>query len=97
MPPIFLSQRFSIATRVVAATVGGYMLSSLAIAVLALLIPSEPSEAALAATMLSFAIYAAIALSVFAIRSVWRMAACMVAAIAILEATLWAAQRMYWL
>jgi len=97
MPPISLSQRWSIATRLFAAIVGGYMLTSLAIAVLAVLIPSEPSEAALAATMLSFAIYAAIALSVFAIRSVWRMGACMVAAIAVLEATLWACRRMYWL
>jgi len=97
MPPIPLSQRLSIATRVVAAVVGGYTIASLAIAVLALLIPAEPSEAALAATMLSFAIYVLIAVSVFAIRSVWRMAACMVAAIAVLEATLWACRRMCWL
>jgi hypothetical protein len=96
MPPICLGQRLSIAARVFAAVVGGYTLTSLVVAVFALIFPSEPSEAALAATMLSFAIYAGIALSAFAIRSVWRMAASMIAAIVLLRATLWVCDRVVW-
>jgi hypothetical protein len=96
MPPLSLSYRFSTAARIFAAVVGGYLLTSMVITVVALSLPGEPSEAALTATLLSFAIYAGIALSVFAIRSVWLMAACMVAAIAICKAALWAHDRGVW-
>jgi hypothetical protein len=85
MPPPSLNYRASVAARLLAATVGGYVLTSSAITALALLLPLAPAEAALTATMLSFAIYASVVLVVFAIRSVWRMAACVVAAIVILE------------
>jgi hypothetical protein len=96
MPRPSLDDRLSIAARVLAASVGGYILTSQTIAVLALLLPLQPSEATLTATMLSFAIYAATILSVFAIRSAWRMGICMVAAIAFLKAMLWAHDAMVW-
>ncbi len=66
------------------------------VAVLALLLPMQPAEAVLAATMLSFAIYAGIVLSVFAIRSDLRMVLSLVAAIGVFRAALWLATRTMW-
>ncbi|WP_206606316.1 hypothetical protein [Steroidobacter cummioxidans] len=63
---------------------------------LALLLPMQPAEAVLAATMLSFAIYAGIVLSVFAIRSDLRMVLSLVAAIGVFRAALWLATRTMW-
>jgi hypothetical protein len=87
----FPKERLLIAIRVFAAVVGGYILTSSVVAALALVLPMQPAEAVLAATMVSFALYAGIALSVFAIRSVPRLAVGMLAAICILKAALWLA------
>lgn len=86
MSPPTLEYRTSIAARVIAAVVGGYMLTILAIALLALHLPMEPFEATMTATMLSFAIYASVVLWVFAIRSAWRAWMGMAAVLAILKA-----------
>lgn len=93
---ISLSYRLSIATRIFVAAVGGYFLTSLLVAAVAVLAPLDPSEATLAATMLSFAIYAGIAVIVFSIRSVWRMVAYMAAAFVVVRAALWACDRLGW-
>nr|WP_298721405.1 hypothetical protein [uncultured Steroidobacter sp.] len=85
-----LIHRVSTGGRLVAAVVGGYLLTSSLVALLALLLPMEPAEAVLTATMLSFAIYAAIVLSVFAARNAWSMWLYLVAAIAVLKVALWA-------
>lgn len=69
------AQRRAVAARVLAAIVAGYLLSSLVTALLAHLLPGARADAVLMATMLSFTIYAAIILWVFAVRStrqIWR-------------------------
>lgn len=96
MPRLSLDYRLSVAARALAAVVGGYIVTSQVIAVLALLLPLPPSEAALAATLLSFAIYAAIVLAVFAIRSIARVWIGMFAAMAILQFVLWTHEALVW-
>lgn len=91
-----LNYRLSIATRVFVAGAGGYFLTSWVVAAIAVLVPLEPSEAVLTATMLSFAIYASIAIAAFAIRSAWHMVAYMITAIAVVRATLWACEKWGW-
>ncbi|MGC3986655.1 MAG: iron transporter [Pseudorhodoferax sp.] len=62
-----------IAGRVLAAALGGYALSALAMADLALLLPrvgaTTPAEAVLVASLCSFVVYTGMALWVFATRS----------------------------
>jgi len=87
----FQNERLSLAIRVVAAAVGGYILTSWIVAVLALLLPMQPMEAVLTATMVSFAIYAGIVLSVFAIRSDLLMVLSLAAVIGGVRAALWLA------
>ncbi|WP_043114475.1 hypothetical protein [Solimonas soli] len=69
------AHRLAVLSRVLAAVFGGYLLTSLATALLAHLLPGPRAESVLAATMLSFALYAGIVLWVFAANSaarVWR-------------------------
>lgn len=66
------SHRLSVISRSLAAIVGGYALTALATAGLALLLPMPLVEATLVATMLSFVMYAGIVLWVFATRSAIR-------------------------
>lgn len=64
--------RWGVASRAVAAAVGGYVLAAVATRLLSLLWPAPPAQAVMWATMLSFAIYAVAALWVFATRSAGR-------------------------
>ncbi len=68
--------RRMVASRVLAAAVGGYALAWLATAVLSLLLPRVSSasraEAVLTATMLSFALYTVAVIWVFSARSATR-------------------------
>lgn len=66
-----ISYRLSVAFRAVAGLVGGYLLTAAATSALALFLPMDRAAATLAATMLSFAIYACSVLWVFAARSAW--------------------------
>lgn len=59
--------------RVMGAIIGGYCVTSLAIACLARILPMRPAEASVAATLASFAIYAAILVAAFSARSVLRV------------------------
>lgn len=66
--------RWAVASRVVAAVVGGYALTSAATVLLALLWPLPQAEAVLAASMLSFLLYAGVIVWIFAVkrlRTVW--------------------------
>lgn len=66
--------RWMIASRVLAAVVGGYALTSAATVLLALVWPLPQAEAVLASTMLSFALYAGILVWIFAVKrlsTVW--------------------------
>lgn len=73
LPPRY---RWMVASRVLAAAVGGYALVSLAMAVLVLALPrldgSTPAQAVLTATLWSFAVYAAVVIWVFSTPSAWR-------------------------
>lgn len=64
--------RLAVASRILAAVVGGYALTAAIAILLALVWPIPKAEAVLASTMLSFAIYAAVVIWVFATRSATR-------------------------
>lgn len=66
--------RWAIASRVLAAFVGGYILSSLLLLLLALIWPLPQAEAIAASTMLSFILYLLIIIWAFStkrLRTVW--------------------------
>jgi hypothetical protein len=89
MPRHTSSSRLSIAARIVLAVVGGYILTYQTTAALAVLLPLEPAEATLAATMLSFSVYGGIVLLVFAVPGLWRTCACTIMAIGIARLVSW--------
>lgn len=64
--------RWAVFSRVLAASLGGYAFTWAAIVLVALVWPLPRAEAVGAATMLGFAIYATVAMWVFATRSAWR-------------------------
>jgi hypothetical protein len=64
--------RLGVASRAVAAIVGGYALSALAATVSAIYFPGTRAEAALFGMLLSFVIYTMAVMWVFAVRSAWR-------------------------
>lgn len=64
--------RLGVASRVVAAIGGGYVLAALATGLLAVVLPMPPAEAVMTATLLSFSLYACAVLWVFAVGSAWR-------------------------
>lgn len=65
--------RWLVASRVAAAVLGGYALTSAATLVVAQLLPLPRAQAVLAATMLSFAVYAAVVLWTFHAPSLKRL------------------------
>ena len=66
------AERAAVLSRLLAALLGGYALSALLTAVLALHLPLEPSEAVLVGTMLSFLVYALAVMWAFAARHALR-------------------------
>jgi len=83
------SYRWAVASRVVAAALGGYALSSAATVLLALLWPAPQAQALLWASMLSFAVYTGAVIWVFTTRSASRAWAGMVIVTAALAALAW--------
>lgn len=83
--------RWGVAARTVAAIGGGYLLTAVAMAVLALLLPLPRADAAVIGTMLSFAVYACAAMWAFASRSALRVLIGMLAGCGLLAALLWLA------
>ncbi|WPB59467.1 iron transporter [Xylophilus sp. GOD-11R] len=67
-----LRYRGGVAVRALAAILGGYGLSALAAAVIAIALPAVRLEAAVAATMLAFVVYPCAVMWVFAARSAAR-------------------------
>lgn len=82
-------QRLDVAGRALAAIGVGYVFTSLATAVLARLLPGGPIEATVAATTLSFAIYAAVAVWCFAEPKSWRLWAGLLGGCAAMGGVLW--------
>ncbi|WFR78864.1 DUF3649 domain-containing protein [Janthinobacterium rivuli] len=64
--------RLGVASRSVAAIIGGYVLAALVTMLLSVSLPMARSEAVMTATLLSFAIYTCAVLWVFATRSALR-------------------------
>lgn len=84
-----LRQRLDVAVRAVAAILIGYLFSALSTAVLARLLPGGPEEATITATLLSFAVYAAVAVWCFADPKTWRVWLGLAAGCALLGGVLW--------
>ncbi|MCE1114910.1 MULTISPECIES: DUF3649 domain-containing protein [Pseudomonas] len=67
-----LSYRLAVASRSLAALLGGYLLASLASVCITLLAPMAQVDAALTGMMLSFVVYLLAFIGCFACRSAWR-------------------------
>ena len=65
-------QRLAVASRVLAASIGGYWFAHGATAFLTLALPFGKVDRVIAASLLSFAVWCAMAIYVFASRSAWR-------------------------
>lgn len=82
--------RWRVASRVMAAAVGGYALTSAITVLLALVWPLPKAHAVLAATLLSFAVYAGVVVWVFSTRSATRAWVGMIVPTLILSLICWA-------
>ncbi|MXO64304.1 hypothetical protein [Altericroceibacterium endophyticum] len=80
---------WNIAARLVAAIPANYLVTSLATACLARMLPMPPAEASVAATLFSFALFAVIALTAFGLASLTRLWVWMLGAGLVLGAGLW--------
>lgn len=89
MTSITWRYRGGVLARTVAAIGGGYVLTSIVIALLALALPLPRADAATIATLLSFVVYTCIVLWVFATTSALRAWIGVAAASALLGAILW--------
>lgn len=70
--PVRRRHAVQIAARTAGGLFGGYAIAALATMLLARGLPMERSEATVAATLISFAVYAVVALWAFAVRDVTR-------------------------
>jgi len=86
--------RGGVAARTLAAVGGGYVLTSIASALLAIALPLPRADAVSIATLLSFVIYTCIILWVFATGSALRAWTGVAASSAMLGAVLWIVGRM---
>lgn len=75
--------------RAIAAIIGGYAVTALAVACLARLLPMHPAEASIAATLASFAIYAGIIVAIFWAKSMLRVCMGLGSALLLLGAALY--------
>ena len=89
MTTITWRYRGGVTARAVAAIAGGYLLSALAGALIALALPLARADAVTIATLLSFVIYPCVILWVFATRSALRACVGVAATCAVLGAILW--------
>ncbi|WP_028602045.1 DUF3649 domain-containing protein [Ottowia thiooxydans] len=85
--------RWSVASRVAAATLGGYALASAATVLLALFWPAPKAQSVLWATMLSFVVYTVAVIWVFYTRSATRAWLGMVLGTAVCTGLAWILMR----
>lgn len=78
-PPRAKITAWNVAARVAAAGPANYALTSILTACIARLLPMQPAEASIAATLFSFVLFAGIALVAFAVRSITGLWLCMLA------------------
>lgn len=88
-----LRYRLAVASRALAAIVGGYVLSALVAIAMALWLPLARAEAVITGTLASFVVYTCAVMWVFAARDAWRAWAGLAAPSAVLAIVLWVAQR----
>lgn len=81
--------RLAAAGRVIAAVPANYVLTSIVTALLARHLPMAPAEASIAATLLSYAVFAVIAMAAIAASSITRLWLWMGGSIVTLGALLW--------
>lgn len=93
MTPTTWRYRGAVASRAAAAIGGGYVLTSTAIALIALALPLPRADAVTLATLLSFVVYTCAILWVFATSSATRAWGGIVVVSAVLGALLWIAGR----
>lgn len=86
--------RGGVAARAVAAIGGGYVLTAIASALIAVALPLPRADAVTLATLLSFVVYTCVILWVFATTSALRAWIGVLAASGVLGALLWMAGRM---
>jgi len=86
LPP---NHRWLVASRVLAAVLGGYALTSAATVLLALIWPLPQAQAVMASSMLSFSLYTAIIVWIFATKRVRTLWAGLIAATALCGALAW--------
>jgi len=67
-----LRYRLAVASRALAAIGGGYALAAVTAALLAVVLPMQPAEAVIAATLVSLIVFCCAVLWVFAARTAWR-------------------------
>ncbi|WP_129776739.1 DUF3649 domain-containing protein [Peristeroidobacter soli] len=89
MASLTASYRLAVASRALAAILGGYALTALAITALAIFLPMSRAEASLTATLLSFLIYTCVVIWVFATRSATRAWLGIIAPMVVLGALVW--------
>lgn len=87
-----LRYRLAVASRALAAIVGGYVLSALVAMAMALWLPLARAEAVITGTLASFVVYTCAVMWVFAARDAWRAWAGLAAPSAVLATVLWVAQ-----
>lgn len=64
--------RREVAVRVLAAVIGGYMLANVVAIILSFLLPMSSGSAVMTSLLMSFAIYTAVVLWVFSVKSIHR-------------------------
>lgn len=66
-----MAYRLDVLVRTVVGLVGAYLVASLVAAMLARVIPGDRAEAALAGTIVSFAVFPLVVMTVFAVKRAW--------------------------
>lgn len=94
MTSITWRYRSGVAGRTVAAIAGGYVLTSIASALIAIALPLPRADAVSIATLLSFVVYTCVILWVFATTSALRAWTGVVVVSAVLVGVLWIVGRM---
>lgn len=93
MTTLIWRYRGGVAARAVAAIAGGYVLTAIASALIAIALPLPRADAVTIATLLSFVVYTCVILWVFATGSALRAWVGVVATSGVLGAVLWIAGR----
>ncbi|MFT4254574.1 MAG: hypothetical protein QM608_19070 [Caulobacter sp.] len=83
-----LAQRLDVAARVLVGVVGSYVLTAVATGLLARLLPLEPTERVMTATLISFALYATLICLAFSVKRTLPLAVGVAATAAALGAVL---------